>query len=70
MFERWVRKTIGGERGDDTGDPRFLDFLVVDEGALRSLAALPGEIPMPDPTLPRAEREVSFPRRPDSGGKC
>jgi hypothetical protein len=41
-------------RGDN---PRFCDFLVIDEGALRSLARLPDETPPLD-IVPRTERLV------------
>lgn len=60
LFDGWVRQTIGRDRDDDTRDPRFYDFLVVDERALRSLAALPNEIPPPDPAVPRKEQEVGL----------
>ncbi|KAG7288407.1 hypothetical protein NEMBOFW57_007939 [Staphylotrichum longicolle] len=63
LFDGWVRQTIGPDRDDDTRDPRFYDFLVVDERALRSLAVLPNEIPPPDPAVPRKEQELKRPRR-------
>ena len=40
-----------------TNNPRFCDFLVIDEAALRSLAALPDETP-PLHIVPRDERRV------------
>ncbi|KAF4482118.1 hypothetical protein CGGC5_v010001 [Colletotrichum fructicola Nara gc5] len=40
---------------EDQGGPRFCDFLVIDEGSLCSLAALPDETPHLEP-VSRAER--------------
>jgi hypothetical protein len=71
LFDGWVHQTIGPDRDDNARDPRFYDFLVVDEGALRSLAALPNEIPPPDPAVPREEREVGLGPDPShSIAKC
>ena len=60
LFNDWVHQTIGPDQEDDLTGPRFCDFLVVDEGALRSLAALPSEIPMPDPTIFREQGVVGL----------
>jgi hypothetical protein len=69
IFDNWAERVIGHvggvvhrdgelifERGDN---PRFCDFLVIDEGALRSLAALPDETPPLD-IVSREERFVGF----------
>ena len=60
LFDGWVHQTVGPDRGDNITSPGFCDFLVVDEGALCSLAALPNEIPLPDPTVPREQRVVGL----------
>lgn len=60
LFDGWVHQTVGSDRDDNAMNPRFYDFLVIDDGALRSLAALPDEIPSPDPAVPREEREVGL----------
>ncbi|KAL2136240.1 hypothetical protein VTI74DRAFT_4673 [Chaetomium olivicolor] len=48
VFEEWVCRAIGAEtaaRFQRRYNPRFWDFLVVDEKSLRSLAELPDETP-------------------------
>jgi hypothetical protein len=74
VFEEWVVRCCGGggEGGDATAaavetaarfqrryNPQFCDFLVVDEGALRSLAKLPEETPSVE-LVGLRERLVSF----------
>ena len=68
IFDNWAEGVVGHvcgeenaygeglyfERGDN---PRFCDFLVIDEGSLRSLAALPDETPPLD-VVSREERLV------------
>ncbi|OBT46947.1 hypothetical protein VE00_02491 [Pseudogymnoascus sp. WSF 3629] len=48
-FDSWLYSAIGDVKGNDEfniqNSPRFCDFLVIDEGPLRSLAALPKETP-------------------------
>ncbi|KAL5350647.1 hypothetical protein ACLOAV_004216 [Pseudogymnoascus australis] len=49
VFDSWLRSAVSdGENNDEFNvqhSARFHDFLVVDEGSLRSLAALPKETP-------------------------
>ncbi|KAK1767499.1 hypothetical protein QBC33DRAFT_586891 [Phialemonium atrogriseum] len=51
VFEAWVRNAVGNAVDNVGFDPldnlRFCDFLVIDEGSLRSLTALPDETPPP-----------------------
>lgn len=61
VFETWVRGAVGEAATaglDNRDNPRFCDLLVVDEGSLRSLAALPEKIPSLGPVT-RQERRVS-----------
>lgn len=60
LFDGWVHQTVGPDRDDNITSPRFCDFLVVDNGALCSLATLPNEIRLPDPTAPREQRVVGL----------
>jgi hypothetical protein len=68
IFDTWAEGVLSNTKcgvRDEDGDiifsrrdnPRFCDFLVIDEGALRSLAALPAETPPLD-IVPREERLV------------
>ncbi|KAL0779933.1 hypothetical protein CaCOL14_004417 [Colletotrichum acutatum] len=58
VFEDWRGRAIG-EIDSGLGDsPRFCDFLVIDEASMRSLAALPDDMPSTE-LVPRAERRVS-----------
>lgn len=59
IFETWRADTLGDVDMENLGryNPRFCDFLVIDEGSLRSLAALPEETPHLGP-VSRAERMV------------
>lgn len=59
IFEAWVLKVAGTTDFYFHQNPRLSDFLVIDEGALRSLVALPDKV-LPAELLPRAERRVSF----------
>ncbi|RYP21254.1 hypothetical protein DL767_009306 [Monosporascus sp. MG133] len=45
VFEAWVRTAVGKVDFDPADNPRFCNFLVIDEGSLRSLVALPDETP-------------------------
>ncbi|OBT80372.1 hypothetical protein VF21_00740 [Pseudogymnoascus sp. 05NY08] len=49
VFESWLRNAVGDVDGNAEfniqDSARFCDFLVIDEGSLRSLAALPKETP-------------------------
>ncbi|KAF6824879.1 hypothetical protein CMUS01_10055 [Colletotrichum musicola] len=47
IFEAWRADTLGDVDMETLGlyNPRFCDFLVIDEGSLRSLAALPEKTP-------------------------
>ncbi|KAJ3946956.1 uncharacterized protein N0V96_003336 [Colletotrichum fioriniae] len=57
VFEDWRRSAIG-EIGSGLGDsPRFCDFIVIDEASMRSLAALPDDLPSTE-LVPRAERRA------------
>ena len=56
-FETWRHKALGDVEFDLRDSPRFCDFLVIDEGALRSIAGLPNETPSLD-LVSRAERRV------------
>lgn len=56
-FETWRRKALGDVEFDLRDSPRFCDFLVIDEGALRSIAGLPNETPSLE-LVSRAERRV------------
>ena len=67
LFAGWVHQTIGPAQEDDFTGPRFCDFLVVDEGAVRSLASLPNEIPLPDPTVFREQGVVGLGVGPSCG---
>ncbi|CAI0651010.1 unnamed protein product [Colletotrichum noveboracense] len=57
IFETWRGNTLGDVDMETSSryNPRFCDFLVIDEGSLRSLAALPEETPHLEP-VSRAER--------------
>ncbi|KAK7435634.1 SCP-like extracellular protein [Colletotrichum acutatum] len=57
VFEDWRGRAIG-EIDSGLGDsPRFCDFLVIDEASMRSLAALPDDMPSTE-LVPRAERRA------------
>ena len=56
-FETWRRKALGNVEFDLRDSPRFCDFLVIDEGALRSIARLPNETLSLEP-VSRVERWV------------
>lgn len=56
-FETWRRKALGDVEFDLRDSPRFCDFLVIDKGALRSIAGLPNETPSLE-LVSRAERRV------------
>lgn len=49
FFDSWLRNAVGDVDGNTEfniqDSARFCDFLVIDEGSLRSLAALPQETP-------------------------
>lgn len=62
IFETWRGNTLGDVDMETNNryNPRFCDFLVIDEGSLRSLAALPEETPHLEP-VSRAERMVGPP---------
>lgn len=62
IFEIWRNSTLGYVYTEtiSSDNPRFSDFLVIDEGSLRSLAALPEETPHVG-LVSRAERFVSYP---------
>ncbi|RYO97489.1 hypothetical protein DL765_011185 [Monosporascus sp. GIB2] len=45
VFEAWVHNAVGNVDFDPADNPRFCNFLVIDEGSLRSLVALPDETP-------------------------
>ncbi|KAJ0273976.1 hypothetical protein COL940_009572 [Colletotrichum noveboracense] len=51
IFETWRGNTLGDVDMETSSryNPRFCDFLVIDEGSLRSLAALPEETPHLEP---------------------
>ncbi|KAF3812007.1 hypothetical protein GCG54_00002959 [Colletotrichum gloeosporioides] len=57
IFETWRDNTLGNVDMETNSryNPRFWDFLVIDEGSLCSLAALPKETPHLEP-VSRAER--------------
>ncbi|GJC87652.1 hypothetical protein ColLi_10490 [Colletotrichum liriopes] len=55
IFETWRLSAIGTVDVDTRKNPRFCDFLVIDENSLRSLAALPDETPHLGP-VSRTER--------------
>lgn len=59
IFETWRGNTLGDVDMETNSryKPRFCDFLVIDEGSLRSLAALPEETPHLEP-VSHAERMV------------
>lgn len=58
IFDAWYYDVVGGNQDARRFNPRFWDFLVIDEAALRSLIKLPDELPPTDPA-PREERRVS-----------
>lgn len=58
-FETWRRKALGDVEFDLRDSPRFCDFLVIDEGALRSIAGLPNETPSLE-LVSRAERRARY----------
>lgn len=60
VFETWRDNAVGNVEFDPLDNPRFCDFLVIDENALRSLAALPDNTPPLGPVT-RAERRVKPP---------
>ncbi|OHW98463.1 hypothetical protein CSPAE12_02882 [Colletotrichum incanum] len=55
IFETWRHSAIGTADVDTRKNPRFCDFLVMDEDSLRSLVALPDETPHLGP-VSRTER--------------
>lgn len=57
VFDAWLRNAVGSVEFAPADNPRFCDFLVIDEGSLRSLAALPDETPPLGPVT-REERRV------------
>jgi hypothetical protein len=57
VFEASVRNAVGNDDFTPVYNPRFCDFLAIDEGSLRSLAALPDETPPLGPVT-REERRV------------
>ncbi|KAK6224552.1 hypothetical protein QIS74_02879 [Colletotrichum tabaci] len=57
IFEIWRHGATGSTDFDTRDNPRFCDFLVIDEDALRSLAALPDETPHLGP-VSRADRRA------------
>ncbi|KZL78235.1 hypothetical protein CT0861_07880 [Colletotrichum tofieldiae] len=57
IFETWRLSAIGTVNVDTRKNPRFCDFLVIDEDSLRSLAALPDETPHLGP-VSRTERRA------------
>jgi hypothetical protein len=62
VFEEWLCQTIGTEMAakfERRYQPRFCDFLVVDEMSLRSLADLPGEV-LSAEIVPLQQRLVSL----------
>lgn len=64
VFDSWLRNAVGDVDGNAEfniqDSARFCDFLIIDEGSLRSLAALPKETP-PLGLVTREERRVSQP---------
>lgn len=60
VFDAWLRNAVGNVEVDPVDSPRFSDFLIIDEGSLRSLAALPDETP-PLGLVTRDERRVGPP---------
>ncbi|KAK0378286.1 SCP-like extracellular protein [Colletotrichum limetticola] len=57
VFEEWRRGAIGDISSGLRESPRFCDFLVIDEASVRSLAALPDDLPSTE-LVPRAERRA------------
>ncbi|TPX10952.1 uncharacterized protein E0L32_008158 [Thyridium curvatum] len=57
VFDAWYYDVVGGNQDARRFNPRFWDFLVIDEAALRSLVKLPDELPPTDPA-PREERRA------------
>ncbi|ETS85605.1 hypothetical protein PFICI_03630 [Pestalotiopsis fici W106-1] len=43
IFDAWLRQAVKTDEVQFNRNPRFVDFLIIDEGSLRSLAALPEE---------------------------
>jgi hypothetical protein len=60
VFGDWLGRAVGDADIHAPSNPRFVDFLVIDEGSLRSLAALPDETPPLGP-ITRQERFVGCP---------
>lgn len=56
-FEDQARMTIGDIKFDPSDNPRFCDYLIIDDDSLRSLAELPDETPPIGP-VSRPERRV------------
>ncbi|KAI4597530.1 hypothetical protein KJ359_004232 [Pestalotiopsis sp. 9143b] len=59
IFDAWLLRAVKDDLARPNLNPRFVDFLVVDEDSLRSLAALPEEtIPLGPVTI--QERRMSL----------
>lgn len=58
IFDAWLLRAVGDDLARPNCNPRFVDFIVVDEDSLRSLAALPEET-IPLGPVTRQERRVS-----------
>ncbi|RYP68288.1 hypothetical protein DL771_006790 [Monosporascus sp. 5C6A] len=57
VFESWIQIAVGKVDFDPADNPRFCNFLIIDEGSLRPLVALPDETPSLE-LVPREERRA------------
>lgn len=64
VFDSWLRNAVGDVDGNAEfniqDSARFCDFLIIDKGSIRSLAARPKETPSLE-LVSREERRVSHP---------
>lgn len=59
IFDAWLLRAVGDDLARPNCNPRFVDFIVVDEDSLRSLAALPEET-IPLGPVTRQERRAQM----------
>jgi hypothetical protein len=65
IFDTWLQRAVEDDDVDLKRNPRFVDFLVIDEDSLRPLATLPKEtISLGPVTIP--ERRVGSPSKSGS----